>query len=402
MKKKLASVAMVGAVFAGAAVTPTAPEAMAHTIELTGNVRDFRMSHPDMERNDFLFWHFSDWNISSGSREHVYPNMVYPHLCSEGLPRLNLHYKYGVFETKTTPSGPPTEMTVYWFAPDTEGQVLANSSYDEQRRAEAGEEDGGVFRDSVWVECSRHLSNVVVGLDDGTEYKFDNLSHEQVNLFKVPEEHVGKRIETVWVKAGPYSSGDGPGYGMRFDREDATWPRPMPVHSVESFNQWYRDKPGTNINIAHTITLDNGQDEPGGIYTFARVLPNSFFPIDHEGFGNEGLNHNFHFTFELRTQFTYTAPEDRDYELVFTFTGDDDVWVFIGGKLAIDLGGVHPQASQTINLDDEAERFGLEPGETYTLDVFMAERHTVQSNFRIDTTLELSEVQPTTVSPLYD
>ena len=45
------------------------------------------------------------------------------------------------------------------------------------------------------------------------------------------------------------------------------------------------------------------------------------------------------------------------------FTGDDDGWVFVNGKLAVDIGGVHPPKSGSVTLDAAAaSSFGLADG----------------------------------------
>ncbi|WP_437737087.1 fibro-slime domain-containing protein [Sorangium sp. So ce1335] len=143
----------------------------------------------------------------------------------------------------------------------------------------------------------------------------------------------------------------------------------------EAFDQWFRDVPDVNTAVQISIPLaDNGD----GTSTYDS---SDFFPIDDMGFGNEERLHNYHFTLELRTKFEYEGGE------VFTFSGDDDLFTFINGHLAIDLGGVHRPETATIDLDARAEEFGITPGNSYTLDFFFAERHTTESNFRIDTSI---------------
>jgi fibro-slime domain-containing protein len=59
--------------------------------------------------------------------------------------------------------------------------------------------------------------------------------------------------------------------------------------------------------------------------------------------------------------------------------------VFVNRQLAIDLGGVHSRETATVNLDDQRGRFGIDVGGTYPLHVFFAERHTVASDFEVET-----------------
>ena len=170
----------------------------------------------------------------------------------------------------------------------------------------------------------------------------------------IVEQDLGPDSKPVYAHAGPTPQTTGPG----------------------EFAQWYNDVP--NENIAFEVDIALTEVMPGQ-FTYQN---GAFFPIDDQGWGNDGNNHNFHFTTEIHTEFTYQGGE------VFTFTGDDDLWLFINKKLAIDLGGLHPQLTDTIDLDANAGFFGIQIGGTYAMDIFHAERHTDESNFRIDTSIE--------------
>ena len=74
------------------------------------------------------------------------------------------------------------------------------------------------------------------------------------------------------------------------------------VTSRASFDQWYRDVPSINREQAISLTLDNTITGDARVYRFD---DQAFFPLDGQLFGNQGRIHNYHFTLELHSRFTY-------------------------------------------------------------------------------------------------
>jgi hypothetical protein len=70
--------------------------------------------------------------------------------------------------------------------------------------------------DEITVDTCKDLSNVVLEFTDGSRQRFEGLSGH-TNSFTGTGEHEGKEVVGVWVKSGRNHSGDGPGYGERFD-----------------------------------------------------------------------------------------------------------------------------------------------------------------------------------------
>ncbi|MCS6901217.1 MAG: fibro-slime domain-containing protein [Myxococcales bacterium] len=189
-----------------------------------------------------------------------------------------------------------------------------------------------------------------------------------------------------------------------------------------AFQQWFEDVPGVNLGTSLDLSLQPG---PGGTFFFDT---NAFFPIDNKLFAaqandpdkgpfksEDGQVRNYHFTYELHTTFRYDPGN------VFTFRGDDDVFVYINDRLAVNLGGIHVPMQGKINLDTGRVEITVEPqwaslvqitprpelglaevidngvagtvdlgltsGQVYNLDFFFAERNCCGSNFRVETNL---------------
>ena len=178
-----------------------------------------------------------------------------------------------------------------------------------------------------------------------------------------------------------------------------------------AFYSWYHDDPKFNRFHIHDIPLQSSVRP--GVYVYENE---EFFPLDtvSNTFGKQRNSdtHNYHFTYAVKAhEFTYTGKEE------FFFRGDDDLWLFLNGKLVVDLGGTHEALEGRVNLqiaDNEEtfnkplmdvsllgpnhplakkvpnERLILQKGEKVRFDLFFAERHRTKSRFKIETSMVLA------------
>ncbi|EGG24552.1 PA14 domain-containing protein [Cavenderia fasciculata] len=136
-------------------------------------------------------------------------------------------------------------------------------------------------------------------------------------------------------------------------------------------------------NIFLNVTLPLTKESSSGFYEYFNDF---FFPIDGKGWDAYAnmtkyyQGHNFHFCLKMNTYFKYKLTNPP---MQFNFRGDDDVWVFINNKLALDLGGLHSYEDGSIIFDSTtSNNLGLVDNKIYSFDFYYCERKTEGSHMR--------------------
>lgn len=187
---------------------------------------------------------------------------------------------------------------------------------------------------------------------------------------------------------------------------------PSSVTTAVDFDEWWSptvdgapNNAPFNIDLVSTLIASADVKDLGitaccgtiGIYNLDYT---PFFPIDGAGsgggapsqatggyYGNEGRPHNYGFTLQYNTTFTYIPGAN-----FLAFEGDDDLWVFVNNKLVLDLGGVHPPVAGGFVLDAtttdvDGNLLNLVACEEYDIDFYYAERHSPNSNLELTFTV---------------
>ena len=125
--------------------------------------------------------------------------------------------------------------------------------------------------------------------------------------------------------------------------------------TTNSFNVYdkagvYKGDASSETNLGQFFPFDSASkvfDERGNSLSPKQIID-----------GSTNLNH--HFGMSMTTEFVQPAggKTTDNKDMVFEFSGDDDVWVYIDGVLVGDLGGIHEKATLDINFANGEVKVG--------------------------------------------
>ena len=139
-------------------------------------------------------------------------------------------------------------------------------------------------------------------------------------------------------------------------------------------NYWWYDAAKTSLYLRKDKTteayyLGNGNGDGSTVGTLSensenkdsqnKNTPNGhgFFPFNETVSSADVRRYNYGYGAKLEIPFTLTEDgtvldnNNQEQSIKFYFSGDDDVWVFIDGKLVLDIGGAHGKAAGIIDFD---------------------------------------------------
>lgn len=175
-----------------------------------------------------------------------------------------------------------------------------------------------------------------------------------------------------------------------------------------------------NLNgvTSDSLTLMYGGSDTSKAISDGKLWFNSgksgygFFPFNNNTINHTGedVRNDLNYGFGMALSVDFTVPKDGkidDQDVTFTFTGDDDVWIYIDGKLVVDLGGDHKDASCTLNFANNSTTYatglnsksvtsassvysltdvmkGSTKNTVHKLQMFYMERGLIESNLQVE------------------
>lgn len=129
-----------------------------------------------------------------------------------------------------------------------------------------------------------------------------------------------------------------------FDSADTT----LAMRKDIASQNYYLEKVAEKQNWSKNVNSSSAEQNAYGFFPFNETSTPCKASRYNYGFGTK-----LEFKFRLTDNGTVVGTDGKEYPIKFNFSGDDDVWVYVDGKLALDVGGAHGKVTGQIDFKNK-------------------------------------------------